>query len=346
MIMFKLLPKILLFIFIFKFLIICKKLKCFSSVTQVTYYLYTMDNQSINKINIYDDASWKECESHAREWENGEECEYYKQFLCCKEVKSRKNGKKTIQKSFTKIEKFITNSFEDILNEIKNPRCILQKGHTGKCCDNIHKKIFKNLPETIIVKIDTSIYITPGNDDYIYKNRSNRNFPIALSSAIETRIRDKEIKLSCAIPLKDRSSSLMMVCAYIDYITYILYIRGVRELVLKNLKPEYASYLDMLDKHKEYLKQYFSSKNRKIFNDEGYVICPVIGKELSIDDITGKTAEIQLGHCIPRNDSQYTIRGFNILLMTRDGNRIIGDCDFCQDGWKETIRNILQFHQY
>ena len=300
----------------------------------------------INKIDIYDDVNWKACEAYAVEWENGEEGEYYKKILCCKEVSSGKNSENTIKSSFIKIEKFITNSFEEVYNKVENPKCVLPLDHKGKCCDNIHTIIFKNnLSVKNIKKINTSIYSVPGNDDYIYKNRSTRNFPIALSCAVETKMRNKKIKLACAIPLRDRSTSFMTATAYTDYVTYILNIRGIRELVLKDLKPEYHAYLDMLDKHKEHLKQYFKSKNRKIFNEQGYVICPVIGKEITIDDITGKTDEIQLGHCVPRNDSQYTIRGCNILLMTRDGNRIIGDYEFCQDGWKEYIRNILDFHQ-
>jgi hypothetical protein len=291
-------------------------------------------------IDIYDNECWKTCESHAQEWENGEG-EYYKSILCCKEVNSRKNGKETIQKSFTKIEKFITNTFEDILNKIEQPKCILQKGHSGKCCDNIHTKIFKNLPKKIITKIDTSIYCTPGNDDYIYKNRSTRNFPIALSSALEAEIRDKKTKLACAIPLKDRSTSFMMICAYTDYLTYILNIRGVKEL-MKDIE-EHLSYIELLDKHKEFLCRSFKSKNRKIFNAEGYIICPVVGRELTIDDITGNSDEIQLGHCVPRSDNQYTIRGLNILLMTRDGNRIIGDDVFCEDVWIDKLKCILNF---
>ena len=51
----------------------------------------------INKIDIYDDVNWKACEAYAVEWENGEEGEYYKKILCCKEVSSGKNSENKIK---------------------------------------------------------------------------------------------------------------------------------------------------------------------------------------------------------------------------------------------------------
>ena len=54
---------------------------------------------------------------------------------------------------------------------------------------------------------------------------------------------------------------------------------------------------------------------------------------------------IQLGHCCPRSDREYTIRGFNIVVMTRDGNRIVGDYNFLEDGWITLLRRVVSFFE-
>jgi hypothetical protein len=201
------------------------------------------------------------------------------------------------------------------------------------------------LPETTITKIKTAIYSTPGNDDYIFKNRSNRLFPIKLTDSFQRKIKDKKIKLSCAIPLKDSTTPLMQASAYLDYITFVMSIKEVNEKYIT-----WTNIIPFLLKHKEELINRFKLKNKRLFNDEGFTICPVTGYEITLEDIAKDTRiengpnDIQLGHCDIRNENSFTIRGFNICLMTREGNRLVGDTSFFDDSWIKKLEVIVKFH--
>jgi hypothetical protein len=295
------------------------------------------------KIDLFNNDSFNECMKHAKSWEETEGT-YYTNILCCKVILSNgKNNKSTIDKSFENIKKFVTNSITDLYDNIESDLCVLPKGHSCKCSNTIN--IFNKLPETTITKIKTAIYSTPGNDDYIFKNRSNRLFPIKLTDSFQRKIKDKKIKLSCAIPLKDSTTPLMQASAYLDYITFVMSIKEVNE--------KYITWTDIIPfllKHKEELINRFKLKNKRLFNDEGFTICPVTGYEITLEDIAKDTRiengpnDIQLGHCDIRNENSFTIRGFNICLMTREGNRLVGDTSFFDDSWIKKLEVIVKFH--
>ena len=293
----------------------------------------------IIKVNLYSDPNHIACLAHAKQWTN-DTGQYYINHLCCKPLNSKQNSEKTVALAFNKIKPFIENSMEEIMNHIQSPICSLHIGHSGKCNTTIHGQLFCGFA-SIPTKIDTSIYSTPGNDDYVYKNRSNRLFPIQITDQTEKLIRNKQIKLSCAIPLKDSSTPLMLAGAHLDMNTYVYNVRGVKELVRVD---EFKEYLELLDQHKIVLRDRFSQIGRKVFNDKGFSICPVMGNEITIEDINRdsrvapRPTDIQLGHCIPRSNTEFTIRGFNICLMTRDGNRFVGDENFCENKWVEKMK--------
>lgn len=291
-------------------------------------------------INLFDNEYYNECQVNVQLWEENHG-NYYESILCCKNI--NKNSKKTIDSSFNNISPFITNEKHEIYNNILDNKCVLIKNHEGNCCKTVN--IFKNLTGQI-KKVVLSIYSTPGNDDYIFKNRHDRLFPIMLSSFDEFKIKDTKKKLKCAIPLKDASTPLMLVGAYFDYITFLLNVKGVRES--HTIKSDY---LKILDSHKEKLIKYFNGFGKKIFNNLGFTICPVTGREITLNDLTGDTrrnpkkTDIQIGHCEPRNDKMFTIRGFNICMMTRDGNSKVGDCSFFDDEWVENLDSIVKFQR-
>jgi hypothetical protein len=300
--------------------------------------LKRMIHLTINKMDIFTNE-YRSCLEHAKNWESNEGS-YYTGILCCKPVNSvGKNNEKSINKAYESIKNFITNTKEEITNLIEDDLCVLAKNHTGKCSNTVN--IFSKLPKSTIGKIKTAIYQTPGNDDYIFKNRSNRLFPIKLTEKDQRSIKNKEKKLSCAIPLKDGSTPLMQAGAYLDYITFVYNIKEISELVDSN------AYTDVLNEHKKELIRRF--KNKKIFNKEGFTVCPVTGHEITLDDISGDTRiengtnDIQIGHCEGRNENSFTIRGFNILLMTREGNRLVGDYSFFDDAWLEKMKRVLTF---
>jgi len=97
--------------------------------------------------------------------------------------------------------------------------CILPKNHSGKCSYDIFPKIFQKneITDKLKTSIRCSIYSTPGDDDYVYKNRASRLYPIMLSNEIQKKIRNTKIKKKCAIPLKESSSPILLAQAYIDY---------------------------------------------------------------------------------------------------------------------------------
>ena len=297
-------------------------------------------------LDLYNNESYNSCLLHSKIWEESIGI-YYTGILCCKDVSSiGKNSKKCIDTAFNKIKKWVTNDIKEVYNHIPDDMCVLIKGHTGKCHNTVN--IFQGLPDTTIEKIKTSIYSTPGNDYYIFKNRSNRSFPIMLTDTFQRKIKNKNVKLSCAIPLKDASTPLMQASAYFDYITFIMNIREVRE---KYLNQNHKEYIKLLDLHKIELIKRFKLKNKKIFNNYGFTVCPVTGYEITINDVSRDTrienskTDIQLGHCEDRNEKSFTIRGFNFCLMTREGNRLVGDSSFFDDSWIEALRTALNFHE-
>ena len=54
-----------------------------------------------------------------------------------------------------------------------------------------------------------------------------------------------------------------------------------------------------------------------------------------------RDTDVQLGHNIPRDDSYVSIRGENLLPMSRRGNLIIGERVFTEDVWIEELKKIV-----
>jgi len=293
------------------------------------------------KINIFDSEKYISCEKDAEEWEKDQGC-YYTSLICCKTLKETKPIK-SLEMSYAKFSQFCTNSLEEIIEKQHSNLCVLPNGHTGECCKNPHMKMFKS--GCLSNKFDTGIYSTPGNDDVIFKNRASRLFSIAVSDDVERKIKNKEKKLSCAIPLKDRSTPLMLAAAYVDYLVLVVNVSDIDSI--KEQHEYWEVYQECLTAHKQNLTKYFNERNRRQFNDDGFTICSVNGYEFKIDDlirdsrVNPKETDTQLGHCLSRKDTRYTIRGFNISLMTREGNRLVGDYDFFDDTWINKLRVVV-----
>lgn len=292
------------------------------------------------QFDLFRNEKIKKCLSNAKLWQE-EFGEYYMSFLCCKELKEKNSN--TIKNSYNNFKEFCVNSLEEIENNSQSNLCVLPKGHPGKCCCNPHIKMFSG--KSLKNKFDSGIYSTPGNDGYIFKNRHNRLFPIAIPDDYEREIKNKEQKLQCAIPLKDKSTPLMLASAYIDYLIFVTNVADVD--TIKEEHEYWKLYETILVSHKIYLNKYFVSKNRTIFNSQGYTECPVTGYEFVIEDFIRdcrtnlSEADVQLGHCISRKDTVFTIRGCNIAVMSREGNRLVGDYDFFDDIWIEKLKKVV-----
>ena len=230
--------------------------------------------------------------------------------------------------------------------------CVLPKGHRGPCCHH-YASIFKEgeFLKQLKKKWDSAIYKTPGNDGRVYHNRNSRLYRNVLSKIQQKIIRNKKVEKSCAIPLQDASTPLLLLTAFLDYMVFIVNIKGI-ETELDTSKPQYETIMDMLSNHKLHLMERFAP--RKIFDDEGYTMCVITQVRSRLEDFCDITrddmrtdcrdTDIQLGHVECRSDRVVSIRGENLLPMSRRGNLIIGEHNFMKNTWIDELTRIIQLH--
>ncbi len=284
------------------------------------------------------DENFVSCYKHSLEWEKNIN-KFYLNSYCLKEIKSKKSENvfetsinslikccklKNIEISYDKLKKFLELFDTNFL-------CILQKNHSGKCCKKFNIKSLIDF-----------IFSTPGNNDFIFKNRSSRLHSIKISDNIEKKLRNKNEKFKCAIPLKDASTPLMIATAYIDLISCFFNIKDIN----KEIKFEDTFNFYKIN-HFNFLTNYYSLFNRKIKNNEGYLCCPITGNIILIEFLKlqiDNENSLNLGHIEPRNNKYFTIRGLNILLMSRYGNLILGNHNFIENTWINNLNNIIKFN--
>lgn len=313
----------------------------------------TPRKQKFERINIYGEE-YNECLTKAIEFENSKVGNYYKSNLCLKPF-GNTSKESTLKSHFDNIAPYISNTFEEIQEHIRMNLCVLPKNHAGKC--SCVSKLF--IPNKLTKKLEKSIemcvYTTPGDNDFIFKNRDKRLYPIALTKKQELKIRNtwnsvKEKKLKCAIPLKEQSTPFMLATAYFDYITYIVNINGIENIIDKE-SQHYKISIDLLNKHKVFLNDYYKKYNRYIFSNSMKTICPVRNIEFKVEDLADitrdnrtviKDDDAQLGHLNSRKEKSYTIYGTNILIMSRRGNLIIGENNFIDDEWINELYSCIK----
>ena len=270
--------------------------------------------------------------------QNEEVSAHYNEVMC---LQATRYGPNSIPEKETS---FLSESTK--LTERKNLKylCVLPKGHKGKC-QHKFTSFFKKTPEAkkVLKSIDCAIYSTPGNDDYVYKNRASRIHHSVLSNNEEKKIRDKKIKKKCAIPLKDATTPLFLAQAAFDWITYLISVPGVSDILNTN-KMSYFS------DHKQFLENYYKGFDRNVFDSEGNTICCVTRHKLKITDVFDmerdmrtaiRDTDLQMGHNIPRSEEYITIRGCNLLPMTRRGNLLIGEKKFTENKWIEELKSVV-----
>ena len=319
---------------------------------------------SIEKIDVHS-IIYQKYEKDAQEKEN--QLKHFYENFCLKKINRNSVLPRTIQKSYSLIENKILTLENDLLKKNLKKLCVLEKNHKGKCISdtNIFEYLFQkdeisdlsmniqnlnsdaNLTYEKIIKIlknkfDLCVFSTPGNDDYIFKNRSNRLFPIALSKIQERKIRDTEKELKCAIPLCEHTTPFGLASAFIDLLTFTISIKDIEIYLNKSTKL-----YQILMQHKINLENYWKKYNIKIFNN-GYLIKPLKkNNELisiinfKVDKYERNNKDIEMGHATPRKDGILNIRGFNLLFMTRRENLILGDNELRETLWKDDLKNYL-----
>jgi len=273
---------------------------------------------------------------------------HYLEIMCLKATPYGPSDKKA-----TECSSFLDTSVK--LNDRENLKhlCVLPKGHSGKCKHKFNCCFIKcDQSERILSSLDLAIYSSPGNDDYVYKNRASRLHGNLLSNSEEKKIRDKTIKKKCAIPLKDATTPLLLAQAALDWMTYLLFVPGVIDL----LDPDYVDYgiiINYFMWNKEFLINYYESFNRVVFDKDGNTICCITRHIFRLDDIADlhrdirvdiRDSDLQMGHNIPRSDNYITVRGCNLLPMSRRGNLIIGEKKFTEDIWIDELKSIVSIY--
>jgi hypothetical protein len=294
----------------------------------------------MNKISLFAHPSVVSCTTHAAAWATSE-LPHYSNLMCMKPVGSVTLA--PIRAAHEHMSTWITESIDDVTNK-QQYCCVLPNGHAGGCDYNPANKIFGNA--TIACKFDW-LSSTPGDDDYIYKNRATRLFPFKVPDVLQRVWRDKSVKRKCAIPLKEGSTPEMIAAAWLDYFTLMTSVEDIDE-ELKDY-THIDALREMASAHKVELTDYYRRLGKKLFDEDGFSICPVMGTRLNVAQIANPDLcdlnAIQLGHVVPRNDQQYTIRGKNILMMTRRGNLLVGDCSFLDTAWVSQMEQAARFQR-
>ena len=295
-----------------------------------------------NKFNKMEGTNYHSFNNSIKQFESNK---HYSNLMCFNDTKNGPKENNTENNHYLSNVKILEG--RDNLKK----KCVLPKGHTGKCCANLNclfkeKENNKKVINKLISSIELAIFQTPGNDDYVYKNRSQRLFHTVLDSIEEKKIRDKNIKKKCAIPLKDASTPILLAQAYLDWMTYIVNVKDMSGH-LNTDANSYESIMKMLYLNKEHLEKVYS--NRQIFNKDGNSICVITKKIINMDDICDperdnrvkiSDSDIQMGHNYPRSELYVSIRGENLFPMSRRGNLIIGDRIFTEDEWINELKQI------
>ena len=316
----------------------------------------TTNVATINKIDLYKDPSYLSCMEKATKFEESDEGKFYKENFCLKPM-SRMSREDTIKKSYDSIKPYISNSLEEVMSKNRGRLCILCKGHKGPCvCSMNNMFVTNDVTKKLLSSIDLCIYTTPGADDYVYKNRATRLFPIMLSADNERKIRNKSKKLRCSIPLREHTTPFMMATAYIDWMCYTLNIIDIKNsnIINPKMKEDIKHMYNFLtQQHKDFINEYFKSKKRRVFDEHGNTLCAIKQMPIKLNNMADVTRDnriaiddndIQMGHICSRKDDKFTICGVNLVMMTREGNRIIGEDSFLEDVWINKLRHIISFY--
>lgn len=317
----------------------------------------TDNNVNINfkKIDIYKNDEYLSIMNDADMFEKSSNSSHYKSLFCLKECTKGCCDIKSIKTAFDNISKYIVNTYDEILYHNNNKLCVLPKNHSGNCQYEINQIFTKNkTTDKLNLSISQCIYYTPGNDGYVFKNRASRTFPIMLSRNNEKLIKDKNTKLKCAIPIAEFSTPFMLATAYIDWMCYILHVSDISQFLHKKMLESHSVFYNIMKtEHKTFLENYFSVFKRRVFDDNN-TICAITQNiiimknlaDISRDNrIIIDNCDIQMGHIVSRNENTITIRGLNLVMMSRSGNRIIGEYSFIDDEWILMLKNIIEkFH--
>tara|TARA_A100001515_G_scaffold98109_1_gene78997 strand:- start:977 stop:1906 length:930 start_codon:yes stop_codon:yes gene_type:complete len=223
--------------------------------------------------------------------------------------------------------------YMNLYEQNSRARCCLPKGHSGKCVKSYEKYFGKRFQSKL-----ADCHQAPGADDIIFKNRTNRSFPLILDKDNETIIRDRfklkqKVKLKAAIPSKQASTPLLAATACFDMAALLTHQYDPNDEVFSKRNELDDFCIQKLKEHADRLnKQYKMQYNIDIFDREGYLCDPLTLQKFMPEYWTTKdkksSNQIQFCHVYPVRSDKFMTRGMNILPMTRRTNMQQGDEPF------------------
>lgn len=113
-----------------------------------------------------------------------------------------------------------------------------------------------------------------------------------------------------AIPIANSSTPEGVATCLIDIYTYLQKVKGVF------VHPLFE------------LNWFWLRARYPLMSRDDTLVCPVTGEPITMEMIAQNAREnetgVEIGHLNCRNERSFTIRGMNVFLMTRWGNRLVG----------------------
>lgn len=246
---------------------------------------------------------------------------YYSDSFCLKCVPRSGCHARTLKTSLSKIEGYISD--EPDAFTVEKCLCVLPKGHSGKC-----KSTYDSKCEAIVKKLKY-IHVSEGDQkNGPLKNRISRLFPVRLSKESAKYMKTRGVS-DVAIPIANSSTPEGVATCLIDIYTY-----------LQKVKGEFV--------HPFFELHWFWLRDRyPLICRDDTLVCPVIGEPITMEMITQNAREnetgVQIGHLNCRDERSFTIRGMNVFLMTRWGNRLVGEERFDSPLFRQKLRKVADY---
>ena len=287
---------------------------------------------SENLVNAFKEASL---------WELSEGLYYKNELgLCLLESKDLCYGEETFKRRVSDLQSAGAttddiNFWTEQGNRHSRYKCILEKGHTGKC-----KFSLTGITSHSGLKLKISDAVANPGATGVFMNRAGA---ICCQPTMDKLSADKIKKTNIknvAVRLERAATSFQVATGLLDTIAFASLVRGAETVLslgdMKNIVNRHARFL--LSYHKE-------KKNINIVIDDGFLCGPILPKtyqEITLSQFGSGTGtddydSIQFTHIEPVSDSKFMSRGLNILFATKVENGLMlkFDLNKAKELWKE-----------
>ena len=245
---------------------------------------------------------------------------YYSYFFCLKCIPGSGCRARTVETSLSKIEGYISDEANAFT--VEECLCVLPKGHSGRCRSNY------NSPCEITQKKLDYIRTTEGEAKGPLKNRASRLYPVRLSKESTKYMKARGVS-DVAIPIANSSTPEGVATCLIDIYTYLQKVKGAF------VHPLFE------------LNWFWLRARYPLISRDDTLVCPVTGEPITMEMIAQNAREnetgVEIGHLNCRNERSFTIRGMNVFLMTRWGNRLVGEERFDSPYFRQRLRKVADY---